>query len=320
MPIAVFSIASLLVSSLPGWALRAGPSPVLQIGPVSIADILYILVLLAIVIPILQRRAIATKRLRLIRDIEKQRGSRVITLIHRQESFSLLGIPIARYIDIEDSEGILRGIRLTPADTPIDIVLHTPGGLVLAAEQIAYALKRHPGEVTVLVPHYAMSGGSLISLAADKIIMDPNAVLGPIDPQIGDAQKGSLPAASILAALKTPNPNRDDDILILGDVANKAIDQVYHVVHSLVKDKMDAERAAEVARKLSEGRWTHDYPITAAQAIDLGLSVDEHLPEKVYELMDYYPQPTQRRPSVEYIPIPYQPAPRPGKTRDWGHP
>lgn len=76
----------------------------------------------------------------------------MILLIHRQESISLLGIPLSRYITIEDSEQILRAIRLTPDDVPIDLILHTPGGLVLATEQIARALIRHPAKVTVFVP------------------------------------------------------------------------------------------------------------------------------------------------------------------------
>ena len=132
----------------------------------------------------------------MIENLQKQRGSRIITLIHRQETVSLLGIPVTRYIDIDDAEAILRAIRLTPADKPIDVILHTPGGLVLAASQIAKALKNHKGTVSVMVPHYAMSGGTLIALAADQIIMDPNAVLGPADPQIG-----GLPAASIILAV-----------------------------------------------------------------------------------------------------------------------
>src|SRR4029450_872338 len=93
--------------------------------------------------------------------------------------------PLYRFIDIEDSEEVLRAIRKTPDETPIDLVLHTPGGLVLAAEQIAYALRSHPAKITVLVPHYAMSGGTLLALAADEIVMDENAVLGRVDPQIG---------------------------------------------------------------------------------------------------------------------------------------
>src|SRR5437870_6279551 len=146
-------------------------------------------------------------------------------MIHRQETMSFLGFPIARYIDIEDSEQVLRAVRLTPPDMPIDFLLHTPGGLVLAAEQIAFALKRHQGKVTVFVPHYAMSGGALIALSGDEIVMDPNAVLGPVDPQLGN-QQAAYPAASIIRALAQPNPNRDDQTLILGDVAEKALRQV----------------------------------------------------------------------------------------------
>jgi ClpP class serine protease len=79
---------------------------------------------------------------------------------------SFLGFPIFRYIDINDSEEVLRAIHLTDASVPIDIVLHTPGGLVLAALQIARAIHKHKGKVTAFVPHYAMSGGTLTALAA----------------------------------------------------------------------------------------------------------------------------------------------------------
>jgi ClpP class serine protease len=65
--------------------------------------------------------------------IQSKRNSRVIALVHRQETMALLGIPLFRYIDIEDSEQVLRAIKLTDDSVPIDLVLHTPGGLVLAA-------------------------------------------------------------------------------------------------------------------------------------------------------------------------------------------
>ena len=157
----------------------------------------------------------------------------------------LLGLPFGRYIDIDDSEQLLRAIRLTPAEMPIDLLLHTPGGLVLASDQIAYALKRHDGRVTVIVPHYAMSGGTLVALAADEILMDPDAVLGPVDPQLGSLPRGSWPAASILKALEQDNPNRDDETLILGDVARKAIDQVRATVRELLEGRVeDAEGGA----------------------------------------------------------------------------
>jgi ClpP class serine protease len=226
-------------------------------------------------------------------------------MIHRQETVSLLGIPFRRFIDIEDSEQILRAIRMTPADMPIDLILHTPGGLVLASDQIAYALRRHPGRVTVIVPHYAMSGGTLVALAADEILMDPDAVLGPVDPQLGSPLRGAWPAASIIAALEQPNPNRDDETLILGDIARKAVAQVRDTVVELVRDRMPAE-AEQLATTLSEGQWTHDFPIRLEQATQLGLPVSDAVPEGVYALMERYQRRTQRRPSVEFIPVPYR--------------
>lgn len=274
----------------------------------DIVNVIWILVLLQIFIPLIQQRVQAGRRLVAIRALEVRRKSRVITMIHRQETMSLLGLPIARYIDIEDSEQVLRAIRLTPPEMPIDIILHTPGGLVLAAEQIASALKRHKGNVTVFVPHYAMSGGTLLALAADEIVMDPDAVLGPVDPQLGGPQ-GSYPAASILKALEHPNPNRDDQTLILGDIARKALQQVHQAVYRLLLEHQTPEKANEIARTLSDGRWTHDYPISPDEARSLGLLVSDSMPREMYELMDLYPQTRQRRPGVEFIPAPYRPTP-----------
>ncbi len=231
--------------------------------------------------------------------ISKKRGSSVITLIHREESVGLFGIPFYRFIDIDDSESVLQAIRSTPPDTPIDLIIHTPGGLVLAAAQIARALKNHPAKTTVIVPHYAMSGGTLIALAADEILMDENAVLGPVDPQLGQ-----YPAPSIIRAVEMKGAEKaDDQTLILADVAEKSISQVRNLVAWLLEGKMDPERAREVANILTEGRWTHDYPITVEVAKELGLPVSTEVPPEVYELMSLYPQPTRTRSqSVEFFP------------------
>ncbi len=277
--------------------------------------LLWLFLIAQFFIPLSLKRVLETRRQRAIRAFEQIRHARVITMIHRQETMSILGFPVARYIDIEDSEQVLRAIRLTPPEMPIDLLLHTPGGLVLASEQIAFALKRHQGPVTVFVPHYAMSGGTLIALAADEIVMDPNAVLGPVDPQLG-TQQSSFPAASILRALEQPNPNRDDTTLILGDVVGKAMRQVRATVKRLLLEHQSEADAERLATTLTSGEWTHDYPLDIEQLRSLGLKVSEALPHEIYELMDLYPQSTQRRPGVEFIPVPYPPrAPAvPGKT------
>ena len=202
-------------------------------------SIIWIFFIISSLQPIVRQKMLEAARLRLFEQIESQRKSRVIALIHRQETLSLLGFPLVRYIDIDDSEAILRAIKLTDDNVPIDLILHTPGGLVLASEQIAHALRKHPAKVTVMVPHYAMSGGTLISLAADEIIMDENAVLGPVDPQVGQQ-----PAASILKVLeRKPIQEVDDATIILADIAEKALQQVRTTVTRLLKEGMDPEKA-----------------------------------------------------------------------------
>jgi ClpP class serine protease len=235
----------------------------------------------------------------LLNRLQSERGSRVIAMIHRQDTFSLLGIPVSQSISIEDSEAVLRAIRNTPEDYPIDLILHTPGGLVLATTQIASALADHKGKVTVIVPHYAMSGGTLLALAADEVDMDRHAVLGPVDPQLG-----GMAASSILKVLERKEmKDIDDETVIQADLAAKAVAQVSEFVESLLAKRMPEPEARALAKTLTEGRWTHDFPISVAMARGFGLPVSTEVPELVYELMDLYPQARGDRPSVMYVPL-----------------
>lgn len=275
-------------------------------------NLLWIFLIISMLVPLINKKLIESSRLRLMRVLESKRNSRVIALIHRQESMSILGFPITRYIDIQDSEQILRAIKLTDDDLPIDIILHTPGGLVLAAEQIANALSRHKGKVTVFVPHYAMSGGTLLALAADEIVMDDNAVLGPVDPQVGN-----YPAASILKAVADKDINKvDDETLILADISRKAIGQVKETVKRIACCTYSEETAEKLANELASGRWTHDYPISVEEGLTLGLKINNDVPEEIYQLMNLFPQASQRRPSVEYVPTPYHSRPSDSNQKD----
>lgn len=269
-------------------------------------DILWVFFMFSALQPVLKQRFLEVSRQRLIARIERLRGSRVILLVHRQETMSFLGFPVLRYIDVNDSEEVLRAIHLTNPAVPLDIVLHTPGGLVLASLQIARAIHKHKGKVTAVVPHYAMSGGTLIALAANEIVMSEDAVIGPVDPQIGQ-----YAAASILKAVaRKPVADVDDETLILADQAEKAIPQVRESVRELLTDKAPPEKVEELARLLSEGTWTHDHPITFETARNLGLPVRSDIPAEFMDLMSFYPQPVRHQPAVEYLPIRREPAER----------
>jgi ClpP class serine protease len=272
------------------------------------SELIWLFFLVTALEPVLRRRFLLLMRARKIMQLQRQRGSQVITLVHRQETMRLLGFPLVRYIDIDDAEDVIRVIRETEPDTPIDIILHTPGGLAIAALQIAEALRRHPGQVTAFVPHLAMSGGTLIALACDRIVMAPHAMLGPIDPQVG-----GFPAASVIRVLRDkPIAEIDDQTVILADIGEKATRQLRSAAEKLLTRHMAAEKAIALADQLSKGQWTHDYPITSDEAISLGLAVSTDLPEKVADLMTLYPQPVRTTPSVEYVPAPRRTEP-PGR-------
>jgi ClpP class serine protease len=247
--------------------------------------------------PLVEKQRLAASRRRTLATIAEKRKATVVTLIHRQETMSLLGFPIMRHIDIDDSESVLLAIRETPPGQPIEIILHTPGGLVLAASQIARALRDHDGRVVAVVPHYAMSGGTLIALAADEIVLDAHAALGPVDPQLGQ-----YPAASLVEVAKRPG-RHDDQTLILADVGQKALRQVEAVVRDLLaRQNGDEERVRQVARLLSSGVWTHDHPLMAPELEQLGLPVTVGVSREERALMRLYPQPRGRETNVEYVP------------------
>jgi len=270
-----------------------------------INNLWFLLFIFLFLVPMLQRYYLQTARKSVLAKLGKSRGTQVITLIHRQETISFLGIPLARYIDIDDSERVLRAIRGAQKDIPIDIILHTPGGLALAATQIAMALKAHPSKKTVIVPHYAMSGGTLIAFAADSIIMDPHAALGPVDPQLGDAQ-GSYPATSLLQVVSKKKIDEiDDKTLIYAEEARKAMEQMRALLKNILEGKCGGEKLEAIIEEFVSGKYTHDHPFMAEQARSLlGDCVETAVPEEVYALMDLYRMEAGRsRPGVEYVPL-----------------
>jgi ClpP class serine protease len=266
-------------------------------------DILILFFMISALQPVLKQEMLKASRQSLISRIGKKNKSRVITLIHRQETMSILGFPVMRYIDVNDSEKVIRAIQTTEPETPINLILHTPGGIALAALQIARAIKAHQGKVTVYVPHYAMSGGTLIALAADEIAMGEHSVLGPVDPQID-----KYPAPSIVNVLKQkPIAEIDDETLILADISQKAINQLENSIIDLLPDGYSDEDRRRISDALTRGHWTHDFPISIEVARQLGLKVTTDVPPEVFELMDLFPQPIRSTPSVEFGPGPNYP-------------
>jgi ClpP class serine protease len=119
------------------------------------------------------------------------------------------------------------------------------------------------------------------------------------------------------AAHLKPIAEVDDKTLILADQAEKAVAQMRQEVSELLAEKYPAEKAADMAKLMTSGTWTHDYPITYELAHELGLPVRSDMPENILRLMQLYPQPIRRQPSVEYVPLPYRSS-KPGPRRERG--
>jgi ClpP class serine protease len=244
-----------------------------------------------------REHASQTRRDKLAR-VQSRRRTRVIAIVHREEIVPGYGFPLRGFIRQDDAEQVLAAIRATPPTKPLDIILHTPGGLVLHALQIARAIKAHPARKTVFVPHLAMSGGTLIALAADEIVMSDHAVLGPIDPQLA-----GIPAASwVKVAREKPIAAVQDETLLLADMSQKVLDQMRKQACELMQGNYSHDGSCAVSDLLASGKWTHDYPITVPEAKELGLHISTDMPADVIELTALLAATNIRQPSVHYTP------------------
>jgi len=266
----------------------------------GIATLGWIVLIVALLWPLWQRRLLDLRRLGGIERLGRARGSRALSLIARRETYRLFGFPLLVRDTIEPAEAVLRAIARTPARTPLDLVLHAGPGQILAAEQIAHALVRHAGKVTVFVPYCAMEGALLIALAADEIVIDPNAVLGPVAPRVGP-----YPAVSLLRTAQERGPaNLSDEILTLTDQAQKVTAQVRALVQELLlAHDPEREGAGEIADFLTGIDWTPQYPILLEEAQRLGLPLNDQLPPDIHALLELYDTTTERRATTSVVRI-----------------
>lgn len=226
------------------------------------------------------KEQILARRAQLIRELEQERGTRVITLIHRKEPWNKGDDE--QEITLENSEEILLRLRETPPDTPIDFIVHTEGGSTFAADMIAMALKHHKGNVTVMVPFYAFSDGTYIVLAGDEVMMEKYSLLAPVEPLVDD-----MPANWIMAVLKRkPIETIADRTVLLAETARMETENARGFVKWLLEDKMSEDQASQVANFLVGGVMASTTPITLDVARAIGLKVTEGVPEKVYQLFE----------------------------------
>jgi len=219
------------------------------------------------------KEQVLARRAQIIREIEQSRGTKVITLIQRKEPWGDEG-PV-----IEESEQILQQIRETPPETPIDLIIHATNASRFNAHMIAMALTFRKSKVTAIVPYYALSNATLLTLAGDEILMEKYSILGSLEPHFGD-----MPAAPLIS-LKTRIPVEmiSDFMLLLAERARMETENAKAFVKWIMEKKMNPEQAERVAHFLVEAGPTSNTPITLDVVRAMGLKVG-NVPEKVYDL------------------------------------
>lgn len=88
-------------------------------------------------------------------------------------------------ITMNDVNGFMDALSGASTDSGLVLLLHTPGGDANAVESIVEYLHAKFEHISVIVPYMAMSGGAMISLASDLLILGKQSQLGPIDPYLG---------------------------------------------------------------------------------------------------------------------------------------
>ena len=178
-------------------------------------------------------------------------------------------------------------IEQAPDSVNIIVLLHTLGGYAMPSHAIASALRarskrleksgeKHHGKVYAYVPYVAMSGGTIVALAADEIVMGPTASLGMIDAQL----MFSIESFKRLREDKAPGEISDFYYLL----ANEALKYENHANAACRKTLNPAhakKEGVDVIAELSDGSRPHSETVDIEQAKAWGIKAARDFPEKV---------------------------------------
>ena len=189
-------------------------------------------------------------------------------------------------------------------DSDLDLMLHTGGGDVDAAEKLINLVRTKVGEATlrVIVPDYAKSAGTLIAIGANVILMSDSSELGPIDPQVvlADANGNRL-QHSVFTYLGAYEKYRDavkenaDDIearIMLSKLEPQTVEWFQRVLQRsttlagqlLSRDmlKEDANWTLVLDKLIDKDRWlSHGQAISADDAAEMGLKITYQKPDSL---------------------------------------
>jgi hypothetical protein len=174
-------------------------------------------------------------------------------------------------IDFTDKVGF-KAVTEKIASPSLDILIHSPGGIADAAESIVQQLRGQFRNVRFIVPSFAKSAATMLVMSGNEILMDVDAELGPIDPQML-TPNGASPAVAVLELFEKAQAEikRDQSRLaawmpILSQLGPSLL--------------IDCAHAIDLAKNLVE-QWTRDFmfegdPNGAAKARQIAEYLSDH--------------------------------------------
>lgn len=235
-------------------------------------------------------------RIELIKSIQQKRGSKVFVFYSHDT------------LDAQHAEIFFELLQEVGKQDKLDLFLLSPGGFADQAFNMSRWCRQYATQFNVIIPYYAKSAATLLSLGADTLLMGPSSELGPIDPQIRIPDEYGrtmqVSALSIKDALKVIEGLTEDnqekalkympliekiDLKVLGQYdraiqsAKQYASDLLHM-SGLLKDK-DVEETdvndpkkkvpkhKNIAHQLTEGYYSHGYAIGTDKAQELGFNV-----------------------------------------------
>ena len=269
---------------------------ILAAAVVAVAGLLMMLVLLrhlgrrrARALAFAPKRMASASAPRLLAEYENSKsqveraGAKTIAIIHDFDNPMHYQSPEREDLSTREAFEVLAAIRAAGEGTPLNIVLHTPGGMRMAAELIATALKDRPN-TTAYVPYCAMSAGTMIALSCSKVVMGKHACLGPIDTQFA-----GFPADGFTRLLKEKPVDQISDLwLMVSYLVEKDLKTARQRACDLLnRAHFGNDDACRLTDFLSSGDMPHGERIGRARAAEIGVNVaKEDCPDAVYKMVE----------------------------------
>ena len=201
-----------------------------------------------------------------IKGIKKKTGRDVVFVKHTQS-----GLFNQSMIDQKTATKLCEAMAEFKGKD-FDLILHTPGGEVFSSLMISRILKDYPGKIRTIVPMFAMSGGTLLALSTDEIIMNKTACLGPVDPQLGSLFKSGS-AKSWERIVKFKGKKAEDSSISMALEGSKYTKTIRNHMMDIIDLGMSDKDKKKFVEFITTGNVEHAYALTPDRLKEFGVPV-----------------------------------------------